>query len=178
MSADGCGTGCSPCRPLRPMIRARRSRRNCWPPRPRTPPRGVLAEVDELQREVEFLALDQGDHGLKIVLLLGRDAELFALDLSPHALRPLITDDLADLLGVVLGDALLEGDPDPVLLARRLRLGRIYDLERDLAPDQLVLEDVEHSLGPFLAVSPDLHAMVPRPGNGSADAAEVEASRD
>src|ERR1700728_5021686 len=101
MSAGGCGTGCSPCRRLGPMTRASRSRRNCWRPRPQMAPRGVLAEVDELQREVEVLALDQGDHGLKIILLLGGDAQFLTLDLGPHALRALIADDLADLLGVL-----------------------------------------------------------------------------
>src|SRR5450631_1778108 len=34
------------------------------------PARWRLPEVDELQREIEFLALDQGDHGLQVVLLL------------------------------------------------------------------------------------------------------------
>src|ERR1700729_2575131 len=178
MSADGCGTGCSPCRPLRPMIRARRSRRNCWPPRPRTPPRGVLAEVDELQREVEVFALDQGDHGLKIILLLGGDAQFLTLDLGPHTLRALIADDLADLLGVLLRDALLELEPDPVLLARGLRVTRIHDLQRDLAPDELVLEHVQDGLGPFLAIGPDLHAVLPGPPDRRAHTAEVEAGRD
>jgi hypothetical protein len=35
-----------------------------------SPAHWPLPEVDELQGEVEFLALDQGDHGLQIVLLL------------------------------------------------------------------------------------------------------------
>src|SRR6266542_5430926 len=189
MSAGGCGPGCRPSRHRRPTIRARRHRRSCSPPRGRpggrparrSPPGwrpATLAEVDELQRQVEILALDQGDHGLKIILFLGGDAQFLALDLGPHALRPLITDDLADLLGVVLRDALLERDPEPVLLARGLRVARIHALPRDLAPDQLVLEHVEHGLGPLLAVGPDLHAMVPGPADGGADAAEVEAGRD
>ena len=68
-----------------------------------------LPVVDELQGEVEFLAFQQADHRLQVVLFLRRDAKLLALDLSPDAFGPLVPDDLGDLLGVVLGDALLEG---------------------------------------------------------------------
>src|SRR5579871_3852283 len=79
-----------------------------------------LAVVDELQGDVELLAPEQGDHILQLVLLLGRHPELIALNLSPDALGPLVPDDLRDLPGIVLGDALLQADADPVLLARRL----------------------------------------------------------
>src|ERR1700753_3081745 len=81
--------------------------------------------VDELQGEVELHALQQGDDRLQVVLLLGRDAKLLTLDLSPDALRPLVPDDLGQLLGIVLGDALLEGHAQPVFLAGRLRVIRV-----------------------------------------------------
>ena len=54
-------------------------------------PKGVRAQV---QGEVKLLALQQRDDGLQIVLLLGRHAQFLALDLSPDALRPLVSDDL------------------------------------------------------------------------------------
>ena len=72
--------------------------------------RHVSASVDELQGEVELLALQQGDDLLQVVLLLRRDAQFVALHLCPDALRSLVPDDLGDLPGVVLRDALLEAD--------------------------------------------------------------------
>src|SRR5580704_19000447 len=110
----------------------------------RPPWRPDLAVVDELDCDVEVLALQQGLDILELVLLLRRDAELVALDLGTDALRALIPDDLGDLPGVVLGDALLEPDVQAVLLARQLGLVSVQDLERDGALDQLVLEHVEH----------------------------------
>ena len=69
---------------------------------PRTVRGWGSAVVDELQGEVEFLALQQADHLLEVVLLLGRDAQLIALHLGADAFRELIPDDLRDLPGVVL----------------------------------------------------------------------------
>src|SRR5271169_3469177 len=134
----------------------------------------VSPVVDELEGEVELLALQQRDDGLQIVLLLGRDAQLLALDLGPDALRPLVPDDLRQLLGVVLADALLEGDSHPVFLAGELGIARVQGLERHAAPDQLVLEHVEDGLGAFLAVGPDVDGVLAGPGDGRAHAAEVE----
>jgi hypothetical protein len=45
------------------------------------------------------------------------------------------------------------------------------------SPDQLVLEDVEDSLGPLLAVGADLDQL-PGPGDGRPDPAEVEPIAD
>jgi hypothetical protein len=81
--------------------------------------------------------------GLQVVLLLGRDPQLVALDLRLHALGALLADHLADLLGVVLADALADGRGQAVLLAGLLRLAGLQRLERDLPLDQLLLEDVE-----------------------------------
>ena len=50
----------------------------------------------------------------------------------------------------------------PVLLAGGLRVTWIEGLERDPALDQLLLEHVEHRLGPLLAVGADVDGMVPR----------------
>ena len=138
----------------------------------------AAAVVDELQGEVELLALQQRDDRLQIVLLLGRDAEFLALDLGPDSLRPLVPDDLGDLLGVVLGDALLEGHAHPVLLAGKLRVACVQGLERDAALDQFVLEDVQDRLGAFLAVGADVDGVLAGPGDRGADAAEVEPGAD
>src|SRR6202035_510502 len=133
-----------------------------------------LAVVGELKGEVELLALQQRDHGLQVVLLLGRDAQLLALDLGPDALRPLVPDDLRQLPGVVLVDALLEGDRHAVLLPGELGIGRVQRLQRYAALDQLVLEHVEDGHGALLAVGADVHGLLAGPGDGRAHAAEVE----
>src|SRR5215470_10961856 len=138
----------------------------------------VSAVVDELQGQAEVFALHQGDDRLQVILLLGRDAQLVALCLGPDSLRPLIPDELGDLPGVVGGDAFLEADPEPVLLAGEPRVAGIEGLERDPALDQLLLEHVEHRLGPLLAVGADVDGTVPGPGDGCAHAAEVEAGAD
>src|SRR6478672_5734104 len=101
----------------------------------------ALAIVDELQRDVEVRLLQHGDDGLKIVALLGADADLFALDLSLDALGTLIADQLGDLLGVLAVYALLDGAADLVGLAAGLRLARVECLHRDVAADQLFLEE-------------------------------------
>src|SRR5580704_13388241 len=140
--------------------------------------RAVSPVVDELQREVELLALQQRDDRLQVVLLLRRDAKFLALDLSPDALRTLVPDDFGDLLGVVLGDALLEGHAHPVLLAGKLGVVRIQGLERYAALDQLVLEDVEDGLGALFAVGADVDGVFAGPGDGRPDAAEIEPGTD
>jgi hypothetical protein len=131
-----------------------------------------------LDGEVEVLALEQSDDRLQVVLLLGRDPELVPLDLRLDAFRPLIADDLRDLLRVVLRDALFQRDGQPVLLAGQLRVAGVQYLERDTALDQLVLEHVQDRLGPLLAVGADLHPVVARPGDRRADVAEVEPGAD
>src|SRR6201992_2205588 len=133
----------------------------------------ISAVVDKLQSEVEVLALEQGDDRLQVVLLLGRDPQLVPLDLRLDALGDFVPDDLARLLGVVLGDAFLEADGQPVLLARQLGLAGVQHLERDPALDQLVLEHVEDGVGPLLAVGPDLHPLLAGPADRRADVAEV-----
>src|SRR5580704_12490626 len=140
--------------------------------------RAVSPVVDELQREVELLALQQRDDRLQIVLLLRRDPKFLALDLSPNALRALVPDDLRDLLGVVLGNALLEGHAHPVLLAGKLGFVRVQGLEGYAALDQFVLEDVEDGLGALFAISADVDGMLAGPGDRRADSAEVESCAD
>src|SRR6266516_369642 len=137
-----------------------------------------LPVVDELQRQAEVVALHQGDDRLQVILLLGRDAQFLALHLGPDAFRPLVPDELGDLPGVVGGDAFLEADPEPVLLAGGLRVAGIEGLERDPTLDQLLLEHVEHRLGSLLAVGADVDGVIPGPGDGRAHAAEVEPGAD
>src|SRR5260370_9684267 len=138
----------------------------------------LLPVVDELQGQVEFLALEQADDLLEVILLLSGDAELVALDLCSDALRALVPDDLRDLPGVVLGDAFLESHREAVLLARGLGLARVQDLERHRALDELVLEHVQYRVGTLLAVRSDVDGLVAGPGNRRADAAEIEARAD
>ena len=81
------------------------------------PTPAVSPVVDELQRDVEVGLLQHGDDGLKVVALLGADADLVALDLGLDALGALVADQLGDLLGVLAVDALLDGAADLVGLA-------------------------------------------------------------
>ena len=86
--------------------------------RPRRPPassarraavryrlRGSVAEVRELQRHLEVVLAERGDRGLEVVALLARHPQLLALHLVLHALEPEALDELADLAGLVGGDA-------------------------------------------------------------------------
>src|SRR5699024_8208996 len=98
------------------------------------------AEVDELQRDPEVLALEQGDGGLQIVALLARDPQLVALDLRLDPLGARVAHGLGDLLRVLRADPLDQGAGDLVLLAGLARLARVEGLQRDLTPGQLLLE--------------------------------------
>ena len=111
--------------------------------------RARLAVVGELQCGVEVLAAQHRLDRLEVVAGLAGHAQLVALDLRLDRLRTLVADDLGDLLGRLLVDALLEGDLEAVLLAREPRrrllvLAAVVEvLERDLPLDQPGLEDVE-----------------------------------
>src|SRR6516164_917752 len=193
MSATDCRTGCRPFRrrPRTTPARRRHGKRRRPTPGPVPPGRQAdhgasflsgkagrgLAEVDELQRQAELVAFHQGYHGLQVVLLLRGHAELVALHLGADALGPLIPDQLGDLPRVVLGDALLEADGEPELLAGGLRVTWVQGLERHAPPDQLVLEHVQDGLGAVLAVGADLDGL-PGPGDRGAHPAEVEPVAD
>src|SRR5699024_8212258 len=92
--------------------------------------RAPLTKIDVLQGDVEVGLLEQRDRGLQVVAALGLYAQLVALNLSLHRLRPLVANDLADLLRVGLVDALFERGLDAVLLSARERLTGIQRLER------------------------------------------------
>src|SRR5688500_2571499 len=113
------------------------------------------AVVDELERDAEVGLLEHRDDRLQVVLLLGRHAQLVALDLGLHALRGLVTDALADRLGLLLVDALDDAALDPVRLARGPGLAGIERLERDPALDQLLLEHVQGRLRALLGLRRD-----------------------
>src|SRR4051794_2858121 len=68
-----------------------------------------LPVVHELQGDVQIFALKKSDDVLQVVLLLGAHPKLLALNLCLDPLGALVTDELGDLLGVLLVDALLEG---------------------------------------------------------------------
>src|SRR3984893_3673377 len=139
------------------------------------PTAAVSPVVDELQRYVEIGLLQHGDDGLEVVALLGADANLVALDLSLDAFGALVADELGDLLGVLAGDALFDGAADLVGLTAGLRLVRIEGLHGDVAPDELLLEDVDGGLCSFLGGRVDLWPCHPLPRDGRVGAAEVEA---
>src|SRR4051794_27947141 len=95
------------------------------------------AVVHELQGHVEVRALEQGDHRLQVVAALARNAQLVTGDLCLDRLRALVTNDLRDLLRVLLREPLLEGRLDPVFLAGGPGLAGVQGLERDTALDEL-----------------------------------------
>ncbi|TSI16731.1 hypothetical protein FO013_07755 [Brevibacterium aurantiacum] len=141
--------------------------------------RGVLltdrcdsAVVDELQVEIEILALEQGDDFLQVVALLRAHAQLLALDLCLDALGALVSDVLRDLLRIVFVDALFEAGIDAVFLARRIGFAVFEGLQRDAALDQLRLEDVEDRLDAVLADGLHLDGFS-GPGDRGVGAAEI-----
>jgi len=138
------------------------------------PAPAVTPVVDELQRDVEIGALEQRDHGLKVVALLGGNADLLALNLRLHALGALVADQLGDFLGVLAADALLDGAADLVGLAAGLRIACVEGLHRDVAADQLLLEHVDGGLHPLFGGADDLDDLLALPGDGRVGAAEVE----
>src|SRR5947207_13159496 len=109
--------------------------------------RRLLPVVDELQGQAEVRLLEQGDHGLQVVLLLAADPQLVTLDLRLYPTRPLVADLLADRLGLVRVDALNDLAFDPVYLAGHLGLPGIQRLQRDVALDQPLLEHVQRRPG-------------------------------
>src|SRR5690606_16134314 len=92
---------------------------------------------------------------LQIVTALGLDPQLVALDLRLDRLGALVADELADLLGVLLRDALFQRRRDAVLLAAGDRVTGLEALQRDAALDELRLEHVEDRLGALLGVRLD-----------------------
>src|SRR5258705_11610635 len=134
------------------------------------------AVVDELQRYVEVGLLQKGYDGLKVVALLGGNPDLVALDLGLDALGSLVADELGDLLGVLAGDALLDGAVDLVGLAAGLRIaGDVERLHRDVAANELLLEHVDGRLRALLGGGGDDDGLLALPGDGRVGAAEVEA---
>src|SRR5205085_1837139 len=105
-------------------------------------------------------------------------AELVALHLDLDALRAVVADQLADLLGLLLADALLQGDVDLDLLAGGSRLADVEDLERLIALDQLLLEHLDDRLRALVGVRGDLDRVGATAGHGRAGVLEVEPLRD
>src|SRR6266508_1829962 len=136
--------------------------------------REPLPVVGEAQWEALVALLEQGDRLLQVVLVLAGDPELVALDLSLH-LQAGLADRLGERLRLVFRDALEERALDPVGAAAggsRLRGGQ--RLERDRAPDQLLLEDVQGGQRPLVGLGDDHHVLA-RPGDRGTGVLEVEA---
>src|SRR3954454_23085611 len=137
----------------------------------------VLPVVVELQGDVEVGPSQELLHRLQVVPLLPADPELVALDLRLDTLGALVADQLGDLLRDVGLDALLDAGGDLVGLAGGLRLTRVEDLQRDVALDQLLLEDIEGGGEPLLGVGLQRDAVLAGPRDGGVRAPEVEALR-
>jgi hypothetical protein len=110
--------------------------------------------------------------------LLAGDAELVALDLHLDTLGALVADQLADLLGVLLVDALLERDGELGVLAGLAGVAGLEDLQGLVALDQLVLEHVEDGRGPVVRVRRDLHTVLAGALDGGPGVLEVEPLAD
>src|SRR5512145_767509 len=134
--------------------------------------------VRELHREVVVLTLHQRDHGLEVVALLAGHPELVTLHLDLDALRAFVADQLADLLGVLLGDALLERDAELGVLAGLAGVAGLQDLQGLVALDQLVLEHVQHGQRSVVGVRGDLDPVLARPLDRRAGVLEVEPLAD
>src|SRR3546814_5079530 len=106
---------------------------------------------------------------------LFRSGQLVSRDLRLDRLGALVADDLADLLGVLLRDALFERRDDAELLAARRRLTRVEALQGDAALDELGLEDVENRLRALFAVRLDQDRLA-APLDGCASRSEEHTS--
>src|SRR6476469_56107 len=140
---------------------------------------GGSALVGERECDVEVGLAQHPLDGLEVVAGLARDAQLVTLDLALDALGALVADELVDLLRVLLGDALLEGRVEVVLLAGEARtgLGDVEVLEADLALDEVGLHDVEHCEATLLGVRLHLDDVAGEV-DGRPDVLEVVARRD
>src|SRR5690625_56385 len=125
-----------------------------WAPR--------LPVVDELQGSVDVVGLlEQTDHRLQVIALLGGDPHLITGDLGLDALGSLIADQLGDLLRVLPREPFLERNHQAVLLAGSLRLllPGVDRLERNPPPDQFGLEYIQDRQHPLLAIGADHHGI-------------------
>ncbi len=82
-----------------------------------------VAEVVELQRDLEVLTLEQTHHFLKVVALLAGDTNGVALSLAADSLGTLFFDEAVDLAGFVGRNSDLDGDHQ----ANRVMTG-LFDL--------------------------------------------------
>src|SRR6476659_9056090 len=137
-----------------------------------------LAIVRELHREVVVLGLDEGDDLLQVVALLAGHPKLVALHLDLHALRTFVADQLGDLLGLLLADALLEPDIDLDVLAGLTWLADVEYLERLSALDDLLLQHLDDGERALVGVRCDLDRGLSVPAQAGAGVLEVVALRD
>src|SRR5690606_5429064 len=93
------------------------------------------------------------------------------------ALGRLVTNDLSDLLGVLLTNALLERGLNAVLLAGGKRFSGLEAAQRDATLDELRLEHIEHGLDALFAVRLEQQLLAAEL-DARADVLEVEALRD
>src|SRR6266511_943480 len=133
----------------------------------------TIRVVAELEGEAFVVVFEEGDGLLEVVPALDRDAELVVLDLRLD-LEAGLADGLGERLGLVLGDPLDERALNAVgAAAGGLGLAALQGLERDLAPHELVLEDVQGGLGALVGLRGDRDT-VAGPLDRSAGVLEVE----
>src|SRR5688572_4234949 len=112
--------------------------------------RGAI--VRELEVQPKVVPLDGLDDRLQIVALLPAHAHLVLLDLRLDPDSGSL-DEFDDLLGLLRGDPLLDGDDLPHrALGRRLHLPVVQGPQRDAALDQLPLQNVHDRLQLVLVV--------------------------
>ena len=78
---------------------------------------GGLPVIDELNGKVEIGTFDQSDDVLQGITALVRDAKLVPLFLSLHSLGSIVSNQFAQCLGLLGGNAGGERSVDLVLLA-------------------------------------------------------------
>ena len=107
-----------------------------------------------------------------------RNAQLVALDLGLDALRALFPDDLGDLPGVVLGDALFQGTARRYSLPEPLGSPASRTFSETWRLTSFSLNTSSTALGALLAVRLDLHSLIAGPGDRRPNATEIEPCAD
>src|SRR5512140_719607 len=121
-----------------------------------SPERRLRPAVDELHLHAEVLPLQQLDDRLEVVGALPGHAHLLVLDLGLD-LELRLLDDGDDLLPLLRGDPLLDGDHlADAAAGGGLRLPVLERLEGDPALHELRLEDVDDRLQPEVVVGQHL----------------------
>src|SRR5665811_552108 len=137
------------------------------------------AVVGELDSDLQVGTAQHRHDCLQVVLGLAGHPQLVSLDEWLHVLAELLADQLGDLLGLLLADPVLQRGLEAVFLAGELGflVAEIQGLERDVALDQLGLEDVKDREHALLRISLD-QDVLSAPLDGGSNVLEVVALGD